>query len=193
MIYTSSKSPPVRRRLARKDQRDKISMHEKSIKIQPLTQANFAPFGDVIEKDNHDFSPINQGLTQRYHALSVAQITGDHVAVGMSIFHNLCATEVPFKIDMLERHPYGSQSFIPLQQQKFIIIVALPLDYSQPDEQQILAFLSNGRQGITYHQGAWHHPLITLEAESDFLVVDRIGEGKNCDVYPLTQSRWIVE
>ena len=165
----------------------------KNIQIQPLTQESFSAFGDVIEKENHDFFAINQGLTQRYNALSVAQITGDHVAVGMSIFHNLCATEIPFKIDILERHPYGSQSFIPLQQQKFIIIVALPLDQTQPNEQKIYAFLSNGNQGVTYHQGAWHHPLITLEAKSDFLVVDRIGGGQNCDVHPLAVSRWVVE
>lgn len=166
---------------------------KKNIQIQPLTQESFSAFGDVIEKENHDFFSINQGLTQRYHALSVAQITGDHVAVGMSIFHNLCATQIPFKIDMLERHPHGSQSFIPLQQQKFIIIVALPLDQKQPNEQQIYAFLSNGKQGVTYHQGVWHHPLITLEAESDFLVVDRIGGGQNCDVHPLDRSCWIIE
>ncbi|MBY3627165.1 ureidoglycolate lyase [Acinetobacter sp. CUI P1] len=154
----------------------------KNIQIQPLTQESFSAFGDVIEKENHDFFAINQGLTQRYNALSVAQISGYNTAVGMSIFHNLCATEIPFKIDMLERHPHGSQSFIPLQQQKFIIIVALPLNHLQPDEQQIFAFLSNGKQGVTYHQGAWHHPLITLEAKSDFVVVDRIGGGQNCDV-----------
>lgn len=94
---------------------------------------------------------------------------------------------------MLERHPHGSQSFIPLQQQKFIIIVALPLDQKQPNEQQIYAFLSNGKQGVTYNQGVWHHPLITLEAESDFLVVDRIGGGQNCDVHPLGRSCWIIE
>lgn len=165
----------------------------KNVQIQPLTQENFSAFGDVIEKENHDFFSINQGLTQRYHALSVAQITGDHVALGMSIFHNLCATQIPFKIDMLERHPHGSQSFIPLQQQKFIIIVALPLDQKQPNEQQIYAFLSNGKQGVTYHQGVWHHPLISLEAKSDFLVVDRIGGGQNCDVHDLVESRWVVE
>lgn len=168
-------------------------MCEKTIVIQPLTQDSFAAFGDVIEKSGKDFIPINQGLTERYHALSLAQISGDHVAVGMSIFHNLFATQIPFQIEMLERHPYGSQSFIPLQQQKLIIVVALPLDQDRPDEQRIYAFMSNGQQGITYHQGVWHHPLITLEANSDFLVVDRIGGGSNCDVHHLSQVRWITE
>ncbi|MDH0562532.1 ureidoglycolate lyase [Acinetobacter courvalinii] len=168
-------------------------MHEKNIVIQPLTQDSFAAFGDVIEKSGKDFIPINQGLTERYHALSLAQISGDHVAVGMSIFHNLFATQIPFQIEMLERHPYGSQSFIPLQKQKFIVVVALPFDQTIPDEQQIQAFISNGQQGITYHQGVWHHPLITLEANSDFLVVDRIGGGSNCDIYPLVELCYVGE
>ena len=71
--------------------------------------------------------------------------------------------------------------------------MALAFDETRPDEQQIYAFLSNGRQGVNYHQGVWHHPLITLEAKSDFLVVDRIGGGQNCDVHPLAVSRWVVE
>lgn len=167
-------------------------MYEKNIQIQPLTQESFAPFGDVIEKENRDFFPINNGLTERYHALSLAQVSGEDVAVGMSIFHNLAATELPFQIEMLERHPYGSQSFIPLQQQKFVIVVALPLDHTQPDEQRIFAFLSNGQQGVNYHQGVWHHSLITLEHNSDFLVVDRIGGGNNCDVYQMTKDYVIV-
>lgn len=167
-------------------------MYEKNIQIQPLTQESFAPFGDVIEKEHRDFFPINNGLTERYHALSLAQVSGEDVAVGMSIFHNLAATELPFQIEMLERHPYGSQSFIPLQQQKFVIVVALPLDHTQPDEQQIFAFLSNGQQGVNYHQGVWHHSLITLEHNSDFLVVDRIGGGNNCDVYQMTKDYVIV-
>ncbi|UUM26967.1 ureidoglycolate lyase [Acinetobacter colistiniresistens] len=168
-------------------------MHEKNIEIRPLTQDSFAAFGDVIEKSNKDFIPINQGLTERYHALSLAQVSGDQVAVGMSIFHNLFATPIPFHIEMLERHPYGSQSFIPLQQQQFIVVVALPFDQTGPDEQRIQAFISNGQQGVTYHQGVWHHPLITLEADSDFLVVDRIGGGSNCDVHHLSQPCWITE
>ncbi|ERP94539.1 ureidoglycolate hydrolase [Acinetobacter sp. COS3] len=168
-------------------------MNKTMIPIQPLTQEAFAAFGDVIETTGRDFFPINQGLTERYHALSIAQVSGDNVAVGISVFHNLAATTLPFSIEMLERHPYGSQSFIPLQQQKFIVIVALPLDQKQPNEQKIYAFLTNGKQGVTYHQGVWHHPLITLEAKSDFLVVDRIGEGKNCDVHHLAQSCWIIE
>lgn len=132
-------------------------------------------------------------MTQRYHALSFAKIEGENGAVGLSIFHNLLPTLMPFKIEMLERHPLGSQSFVPLARQKFLIVVALTLDQQHPHEQQISAFISNGQQSISYHQGVWHHPLITLEANSDFLVIDRIGEGQNCDIYMLSQPVLVVE
>jgi ureidoglycolate lyase len=168
-------------------------MHEPAIMIQPLTRESFAPFGDVIESEGRDHFPINQGLTQRFHALSLTQMGGENGAVGLSIFHNLLATPVPFKIEMLERHPLGSQSFVPLAGQKFLIVVAHPFDQAHPDEQRISAFISNGQQGVTYHQGVWHHPLITLEANSDFLVIDRIGEGHNCDIHTLSQPVWVVE
>ena len=168
-------------------------MRENQIIIRPLTRENFAAFGDVIETEQRESFPINQGLTQRYHALSLTQLGGENGAVGLSIFHNLQATSLPFNIHMLERHPLGSQSFIPLAQQKFIIVVALPLNEAEPDEAKISAFLSNGQQGITYYQGVWHHPLITLEAESDFLVVDRIGSEPNCDIHDLSRPIDIIE
>lgn len=173
--------------------REDTAMHEQAIIIQPLTKDSFAAFGDVIETDQRDSFPINQGLTQRFHALSLTQLEGENGAVGLSIFHNLQATSLPFNIHMLERHPLGSQSFIPLAQQKFIIVVALPLNETAPNEAKISAFLSNGQQGITYHQGVWHHPLITLEADSDFLVVDRIGSEPNCDIHHLSQTINIIE
>ena len=75
---------------------------------------------------------------------------------------------------MLERHPKGSQAFIPLQQQKFLIIVAPALDENTPDISKLCAFVSDGKQSINYRAGTWHHPLLTFEAPSDFAVVDRM-------------------
>lgn len=173
-----------------KEQRQMI---EKQIIIQRLTQEKFAQFGDVIEIQGNDFFPINQGLTERYHALALAKIAGENAEVGMSIFRNLHATQLPFQVEMLERHPLGSQAFIPLHQQPFIVVVATCLNDNQPNEQQIQAFISNGQQGVNYHVGVWHHPLMTLECPSDFLVVDRIGTGQNCDIHSLSQPYWAVD
>ncbi|MGY6581705.1 ureidoglycolate lyase [Klebsiella pneumoniae] len=87
------------------------------------------------------------------------------------------------EISMLERHPKGSQAFIPLQQQKFLIVVAPALDENTPDISKLCAFVSDGKQSINYRAGTWHHPLLTFEAPSDFAVVDRIGGGENSYIY----------
>lgn len=89
---------------------------------------------------------------------------------------------------MLERHPQGSQAFIPMHGQSFLIVVAAQLNPNTPDLEKIYAFISNGKQAINYHTGTWHHPLLTLEAPSDFVVVDRIGEGHNCDVFTFEEN-----
>ncbi len=155
------------------------------IPVQPLTADAFAPFGDVIACEGHPARMINQGQTERYHALSVATALGEGAQVGLSIFRNLITTALPYRIALLERHPLGSQTFMPLQEQAFLIVVAPASSAAAPDESAIRAFISDGRQGITYHAGVWHHPLLTLEAPSDFLIVDRLGAGANCDVHTL--------
>ncbi len=76
--------------------------------------------------------------------------------------------------------------------QQFLIVVAPELDHTQPDISQIQAFISDGSQGVNYRAGTWHHPLLTLEAPSEFVVVERIGSGSNCDVHPFPKSIQIV-
>ena len=89
---------------------------------------------------------------------------------------------------MLERHPLGSQAFIPMQGQQFLIVVAPNLDQETPNLNQVQAFLTDGSQGVNYRAGTWHHPLLTFEAPSDFVVIDRIGTTPNCDVYTFLES-----
>ncbi|MGE8561451.1 MAG: ureidoglycolate lyase [Acinetobacter sp.] len=156
-----------------------------TIKIQPLDAESFAPYGEVIACKGNDFFHINDRQTERYHAL--AEVESD-AKVGLSIFKNIQATVIPFEIAILERHPVGSQAFVPMQGQQFLIVVAPCLNHEHPDLDQIQAFISDGRQGVNYRAGTWHHPLLTLEAPSDFVVVDRIGTGSNCDVYTLPEK-----
>lgn len=160
------------------------------ITLQALTKENFAEFGEVIACQDNDFFHINAAHTERYHALVTTEIVGDAKA-GISIFRNIKATTLPLEIQMLERHPYGSQAFIPMQGQKFLIVVAPSLDADTPDLEQIHAFISDGSQGVNYRAGTWHHPLLTFEAPSDFAVIDRLGGGQNCDVYTFASSRYI--
>lgn len=156
-----------------------------TVKIQPLTAEAFLPFGEVLACENNPFFHINDRHTERYHAL--AQVETD-AKVGLSLFRNIQVTQIPFEISMLERHPLGSQTFIPMQGQQFLIVVAPALDQQQPDLTQIQGFISNGLQGINYRAGTWHHPLLTREAPSDFVVVDRIGTEANCDVYTFPEK-----
>lgn len=158
-----------------------------TIQIQLLTSENFARFGEVISCQGNDYFHINDAHTERYHALVMTEIMGDAKA-GISIFRNIKSTQIPFEISMLERHPNGSQAFIPMQGQKFLIVVAPSLDTDTPDLSQLCVFITDGTQGINYRAGTWHHPLLTLEAPSDFAVVDRIGTGHNCDVYQFPET-----
>ncbi len=161
------------------------TMTMQTIKIQPLTTENFLPYGEVIACRGNGFFQINDQKTERYHAL--AEVESD-AKVGLSIFKNIQATAIPFEIVMLERHPLGSQAFIPMQGQQFLIVVAPNLDSEKPNLNHIQAFISDGSQGVNYHSGIWHHPLLTLEAPSNFVVVDRIGTGPNCDVYSFPEK-----
>ena len=162
----------------------------KIIQIQPLTHERFSPFGEVITCTGNDFFHINDAHTERYHALVQTEIIGE-ARTGISIFRNIKTTAIPFEISMLERHPKGSQAFIPMQGQIFLVIVAPSLNADEPDLCQLCAFITDGSQGVNYRAGTWHHPLLTLESPSDFAVVDRIGSGHNCDVFQFNEKRLI--
>ncbi len=160
------------------------------IKAEPLTKDAFADFGDVIETDGSDFFMINNNNTQRYHNLAQVQLSSEDDQAIISIFR-ANSLSMPLKITMMERHPKGSQAFIPLKQNPFLILVAKAGE--PPQTHQIKAFISNGKQGINYHQGVWHHPILCCAQQDDFLVVDRLGAGNNCDehFYP-EQSQAIL-
>lgn len=157
--------------------------------IEPLTKEAFAPFGDVIETEGSDFFMINNGSTRRYHKLATVetQLPDDQAII--SIFRAE-ALAMPLTIRMLERHPQGSQAFVPLLGKPFLVVVAPPGDC--PDPAQVRAFISDGRQGVNYRRGVWHHPILAIAAQDDFLVVDRSGAGNNCDEHFFDESEQLL-
>lgn len=150
----------------------------RTLTIEPLSKKAFAPFGEVIETEGSDFFPINNGTTRRYHRLATVETATPEDRAIISIFRAR-ALPRPLPIAMLERHPLGSQAFVPLRGQPFLIVVAPP--GTAPAPEQVRAFLGDGRQGVNYHRGVWHHPLLAIADEDDFLVIDRAGPGDNCD------------
>lgn len=145
--------------------------------IEPLTRAAFADFGDVIDLDGARHYPINGGTCERYHDLAKVDVGdgGGHALI--NVFRGQ-PRAFPFAITMLERHPLGSQAFIPLTEREYLVVVA-PAGPLEPSK--LRAFLARARQGVSYAKGVWHHPLLALDEVSDFVVVDRGGPGANCD------------
>lgn len=157
------------------------------LKLELLTKEAFAPFGNVIEIEGSDWFHINNGTTERYHNLGRVEVTGEG---GLPII-SMCrgdAFHLPVEIKMLERHPLGSQAFIPSSGAPFIVAVAPNKEDGQPDESGLRAFLVRGNQGVNYFRGTWHHPLVTLGTKGDFIIVDRGGPGHNCDEVQLSQT-----
>lgn len=141
--------------------------------IEPLTKEAFAPFGDVLEVAGDPDKIINQGLCGRYH--DRAQIDIRDGRAGISLF-NAEPRQFPITLDMVERHPEGSQAFLPMSFDPFVVVVA-PDENGSPSRPR--AFLTEAGQGVNYARGTWHGVLTPLHAPGLFAVVDRIGEGPN--------------
>ncbi|QNI03972.1 ureidoglycolate lyase [Halomonas sp. SH5A2] len=153
------------------------------LKAEPLTAEAFVPFGDVIDARTSDSFPINAGRTQRHHDLAKVETLGDNASTLINIFVSQPVT-LPLELTFLERHPLGSQAFMPLYEERFIVVVAPPGE--RIADSDVRAFVTDGRQGVNYHAGTWHAIQSVLEREGEFLVVDRGGDGNNCDEYPLS-------
>lgn len=156
--------------------------------IQPLTRDVFAPFGSVIEADPASMRHINGGTTERYHALAEAEAVGEDARVIINLFRG-APRVFPYAVDMMERHPFGSQSFSPIDDRPWLVIVAED-EGGKPGRPQV--FRAGGRQGVNYRRNVWHHPLMTLDAPSDFLVVDRLGGGVNLEEF-FFETPFIIE
>ncbi|WP_170413469.1 ureidoglycolate lyase [Ruegeria arenilitoris] len=151
------------------------------LNLLPLTSEAFAPFGDVIEVAGDVDKYINQGKCARYHDRAALDFRDGRA--GISVFQSE-AFSLPIKLDMVERHPDGSQAFLPLSDKPFVVVVA-------PDEDgvpgQPIAFKTAPGQGVNYHRNTWHGVLTPLHAPGLFAVVDRIGNGPNL------QEHWFEE
>jgi ureidoglycolate lyase len=150
----------------------------RQLSIAPLTREAFRQFGDVIDASGPADDLANGGAAQVYRDRVAAGLE----AAGCRIRFNVVRTapqRLPLKIELLERHPLSSQTFSPLAGADWLVVVA-PAGPLDPDA--VVAFRVFQGQGVNYRRGVWHHPLIALERESDFLVIDRAGEGANLEI-----------
>lgn len=159
-----------------------------TIAIEPLTRAAFAPFGQVIEIAGAQHYAINGGMTERYHDLAKIELGGADPRPLLSIFRGKPYT-LPLTLKMVERHPFGSQAFYPLSARPFLVIAA-PDEHGRPGRPH--AFRTAPGQGVNIAMNTWHGVLTPLEADSDFLVVDRGGLGNNLEEFFFPEPYLVV-
>ncbi len=156
------------------------------IRAETITPEAFAPFGDVLEATGAPDKWINAGLCGRYH--DRAQLDFSDGAAGISVFQSEVRS-FPYVLDMVERHPDGSQAFIPMSKDPFLVIVAEDQG-GRPDVPR--AFLTKPGQAVNYHRGIWHGVLTPLSPPGLFAVVDRIGSGDNLEEFRFQAPYTIV-
>lgn len=157
--------------------------------VEPLTAQAFAPFGDVIEvRADNRVIPINYGLTQRHHDLANLDVAEGGGKAIVSIFRTQ-PVSLPFQVKIMERHPLGSQTFVMLTRNPFLVVVAPAGEFNSA---QLRAFRAAPGQGVNYHKGVWHHYCLGLNEQNDFLVVDREGSGDNCDEVAVSEDLTIT-
>ena len=164
-------------------------MKEKVITPIQITKENFSKFGDVISTKDIKPLEINNGYAKRYDGIANLNTSNKNGETTISIFSAL-KRNFPMKIDMMEKHPLGSQAFIPMDDTKFLVFVA-PRG-NKPNLNKIQSFVVPKQTGINYNAGIWHFPLISMK-NMNFLVVDRKGKGKNLEIYKFKKEKIILK
>ena len=154
-----------------------------------ITRENFAAYGDLISSDAIKPMNINAGYAKRFDDLAKINTSKDKGKTIVSIFSAL-KRSFPMKIDMMEKHPLGSQAFVPMKETIFLSFVAPP--GNAPEINKIQSFIIPPKMGINYKPGIWHFPLISTE-DTNFLVVDRKGDGENLIIHKFEKEEIILE
>lgn len=152
-------------------------MSELTLSALPITPERFAPYGDVIQTSTESKAAMNDAHFDRFSDLAAIDAHGRHASI--SIARCKVPASLPYRFDLVERHPLGTQAFIPLSHFTFFVVVAAAAESVEPED--LRAFVTNGSQGVNYHKGVWHMPMIALEDGQEFLIVDRGTDGENCD------------
>jgi len=159
-------------------------MNSLTIKPKIITKENFRTFGDMITTEDIKPIEVNEGYAKRYDGIASLDAQKDNGVSTISIFSAL-KRSFPMKVDMMEKHPLGSQAFIPMKETTFLAFVAPEGD--KPDLNKIEAFIIPKGIGVNYNAGIWHFPLISTE-DMNFLVVDRKGDGDNLVLHNLDEK-----
>jgi ureidoglycolate lyase len=164
----------------------------KTIRTEPLTEEGFAPYGYVISGDRGDVvgKPANQGTAKRFNWLgAVEDLRPGKSRLNLCLFRCSPRTGWPLRVEILERHPRTTQVIVPMNADRYVVLVGLPTGGPDPDLSTLRAFVATARQGVAYHPGTWHHPLLALDRETDFTSLVWEDEGpEDCDLVTIPDA-----
>ncbi len=162
-------------------------MPTRLIPREPLTAEAYAPFGSVLAAGGLAPRLANQGRAKVWDHLAKLVNLRDDARANLSVFR--CAPEAlrPVPLRAFERHPFSTQLFVPMSTGRYLVVVAPGLD--APEFDRARAFEVTGSQAIAYHPGTWHHPMIALDADADFvcLVYENHSKG-DCELVPIDRA-----
>ena len=162
---------------------------ETIIKPIKITRKNFAAYGNLISSNDIKPIDINAGYAKRFDDLANIKSSKNGGKTIVSIFSAL-KRNFPMKIDMMEKHPLGSQAFIPMKETTFLCFVAPPGE--SPEIDKIQSFIIPPKTGINYKPDIWHFPLISTE-NTDFLVIDRKGNSENLVIHKFDKEKIVLK
>jgi ureidoglycolate lyase len=166
-----------------------VNPEHRTLPIEPLTRAAFVRYGEVIETGGVAAETINAGTAQKFANLARVLVSGEDPAAAKVLAPSAGNASIgiyraqprllPMQLLELERHPLGSQAFVPLRPARYLVVVAGDTPEGAPEAEAVHVFLASGQQGVNLRAGVWHHALLVLERESDFLVVERASQEGN--------------
>jgi ureidoglycolate lyase len=155
------------------------------VRAEPLSVEAFAPFGDVISAGLRVGASANQGTATRFDWCTELMNARPGAKANLAMFRSV-AKQLPFSVELLEHHPFSTQAFVPMVCTQYLVCVAPTLGHGGPDVSGLRAFVCVPGQGVNYRVGVWHHPIIALESDADFVMLAfEDGTKGDCVVHPL--------
>lgn len=138
---------------------------------EPLNADSFSEFGEIIQRPP-------AGARQHYNELLENARADARVDLYLTAIEPV--DRLPLHATVMERHPFSSQTFLPLKASRYLVVVAPDGSDGGPDLTRVRAFVSGGNQGVTYRRGIWHHIMTALD-ETAVMVVLMWCDGTNGD------------
>lgn len=165
----------------------------RTVRAAPLSVEGFAPFGDVVSAGLRAGTAANQGTAVRFDRCARLETSRPGAPPNLAVFRST-PQDLPLPVRLLERHPCSSQAFLPLVCSRFLVIVAPAREDGAPDLERLQAFVAGPGQGINYHRGVWHHPMVALDTPAELAMLAwEDGSAQDCEEHRFDAPHALVD